>query len=148
MNTQRTTCLAAMRSTLALLAFCSVADATGPEASPLKDDYKALQSPQGFWTKSTGKGKTELHFKGKQFPKLEVTITELVPGGKGLVPKESFKVGAVVQEKDGKRVLVIEGTAIAYGFRQGRDFLVLKGEFEHKKKRINLTGNWGSTLFK
>ena len=50
---------------------------------------------------------------------------------------------AALQEKDGKRLLVMEGQGIAYHF--DKRSLVLKGQLEHNKRKVNLTGTWVST---
>jgi hypothetical protein len=130
---------------LCLLACSVVAGMTGTQGGSVKEDYKTLQSPQGFWVKDKGEGKTQLHFKAKAFPEFVVTVTELVLDGKGFAPAGSFKVDAALQEKGGKNVLVINGKDIGYSFEGDQGFLVLKGEFEHQKKVINLTGKWGKT---
>jgi hypothetical protein len=131
---------------LVLLALSVAANAADKEGMSLKDDYQALQSPQGLWTKDSGRGKRELHFEGKEFPKLQLTITDLVPGKKDFDTGESFKVvNVTLQENAGKRVLVIEGKSFDYAFEGNRRFLVLKGAFEHKNKTINLTGKWGQS---
>lgn len=110
----------------------------------IQDDYKALQDPNVrlCWIKETGEGKTALDFQGKDFPKLEMTVTEYVPDGKGFQERDRVKVIATLDEKNGKRSLVIDGTRIAFDLDEHRDFIVLKGELEHEKKTINLTGTW------
>ena len=129
---------------LALLAIFVAAYTAAEEDMSLKDDFQALQKPQGLWTRSTGEGKTQLHFQGKEFPKLQVKITELVRGNKDFDRGKSVKVNATLQEKEGKRVLLIEGESIAYSFERNQGFLILKGGFKSEKK-IDLTGRWGKT---
>jgi hypothetical protein len=134
----------------ALLTLCSEMNASdepkGKQGDFLKDDYKALQRPTGVWTRDNLKGKTQIRIEAKEFPKLRLTITELVPGTKDFSTADHpIEVDAMLQERDGKGVLVIEGKDITYGFDKAR-FLILKGEFLFQKKTaVKLTGTWGET---
>jgi hypothetical protein len=131
----------------ACLTLVMAAAAMANEGKSLKDDYTTLLKAD-FWGKDDRVDRADLVFKGKDFPKLEITFTKLVPGGKGLVPAESFKVNGTLEEKGGKRVLVINGKAVSYRFERDASFLVLEGEFEHNKKAIKLTGKWGQGAIK
>jgi hypothetical protein len=123
----------------------SFAVGSAGDAGTLKGDYKAFLSPEGIWSKDSGKKLIELRFEGKDFPKLQLKMSAFVPATKDVRedPSSAVSVSAILTEKDGKNVLVIEGKNIAYSFEGKGEFLVLKGEFEYKKKNVSLTGKWG-----
>ncbi len=83
---------------------------------------------------------------GASFPKLEVTITELVRTGQYFADGKSLKVNAVLEEKDGKSILIINKSEIKYAFpvERGVRFHVLKlnGRFIHDMKANELTGDY------
>ena len=124
------------------------------KVATLQDDYQALQTGQGFWGKFDGKTDLMLQFNGKQFPVLELTVTERdqdkkkepISQNNGTIDfAGTFKVSCELRERDGQRSLVIDGKNVVFSF-EPPGFLVLKGAIEYRQKSIDLTGKWGKAI--
>jgi hypothetical protein len=128
-----------------LFAITLSADGGDKKGPSLEDDFRALK---GIWTRDAAKTLTEVDLAPKEFPKLRVKVSRLDPFGKGLKAVLIYEGDALLQEKEGKRYLAIENGTITYALEKEKSFLNLKGEFAHKKMKINLTGTWGETVVK
>lgn len=132
---------------LCVVVFLTVADAADEKRGSLKDDFNALKNKDGRWTANPRRAvKVQVLFAAKEFPILRLTVKrfEFENEGKDATSVELYSGDATIQEKDGKRVLTIEGADIAYSL-DGERFLTLSGVFDSKKQKIDLTGKYGAT---
>lgn len=124
-----------------------VANAANVEKGSLKDDFNALTNNEGTWTANPQRAvKVQVLFAAKEFPILRVTVKRFAfeNEGKDVTTIELYSGDATIQEKDGKRVLTIEGSDIAFSMKEER-FLDLKGSFKSKTMKIDLTETYGKT---